>query len=185
MASPSKQLFHVGHSLPQLRGCRWDLLCCRERAGASWEPPRPFIPKVLLPRWQGVSSGPHCWGVAGGGLWPPGSHRLLSPTFLACAVLPPPPSHLYGSDLCSVPTIQSSPPYWGSRNVFLIKTSINAEAILLRRRGNLWAPARRQSEPTSKIQLGYWQHHDPTHPTNKQLFMAHVYSKHIARDRWC
>lgn len=52
-ASPSKQLFQTGHSLPQFRSCRWDLLCCRKRAGASWGPSRPLLSpqkvlKVLL-----------------------------------------------------------------------------------------------------------------------------------------
>lgn len=43
IASPSKQLFQTGHSLPQLRACRWDLLCCRERPGASWDSSRSLL----------------------------------------------------------------------------------------------------------------------------------------------
>lgn len=126
-----KKLFQTGHSLPQHWGCRWDLLCCRERAGASWEPS--FYPtdpllshKVLLPRWQlslsaqvPIAEG---WQSV---LWLLGTHRLLSSTLLSHAVLLPPPSHLRGSNLCSAPTKQNSLPSRGSTNVFLIKTSIS------------------------------------------------------------
>lgn len=119
-ASPSKQLFQTGHSLPQFRSCRWDLLCCRKRAGASWGPSRPLLSpqkvlKVLLAKMTRCQvRSPLQRGDRG---WP-----------VATRIPQTPVPHLAVCVSCS-PSSSSFPPTW---KLFMLSTHKTKLSTLLR-----------------------------------------------------
>lgn len=151
----------------------------------------PF-PKELQLRWQQrVSSGPYCWVVAG---WSVATRiPQTARPHLAGSCSPSSsslPATYLGVLLCSVPRALKPSTLMRVCKHFL-KTNEHhyRRHCTFVQEGHV-SPCkekiRANHKETTGIEAAPWPHWSSCiHPPSKQLFVVHMYNKHVARGRWC